>query len=108
MQLHPEKLQWYPTHAQLMNRVAAALPTKWRIIGIQLGLSVAKLDEIESYYPQDCKRCYSSMFSHWESLGPTPFSWTTVMDALKSDLVEENVFAARLEEDLKEHGLSEM
>ena len=101
-------LQQYPTHSQLMNWVAAALPTKWRFVGIQLGVSVPRLDEIEVNYPQDCRRRYSAMFWLWENQKLPPFTWTSVIEALKSSLVEENTVAASIEEALKESSQSQM
>jgi len=61
-----------------------------------------RLDEIESNYPQDCKRCYSSMFWSWENQKTPPFTWVTLMEALRSSSVEENMVAANIEEALRD------
>lgn len=85
-----------PLHRDLMNHVAVSLATKWRIVGVQLGLSVAKLDEIEVAYVNDCKRCFSAVFSEWENTASLPYTWSTIIEVLKTPSVEENRLAERL------------
>ena len=87
-----------PSHSDLMNHVAAALPTKWRIVGLQLGLSLPRLDEIERNH-SDCRRCFSAVFSEWEQQETSPFSWETVVSVLQTPSVEEN----RVAEEVKTH-----
>ena len=93
----PAALSSAPSHGDLMNLVAAVLPAKWRLVGVQLGLSTAKLDEIESHPPHDCKRFFSSVFSEWESQDTLPYTWATMVRVLQSPSVEEN----RVAEDIK-------
>lgn len=100
------KLSTYPSQSDLMNLVAAPLPTKWRLVGIQLGLSMSTLDEIENSHPHDCKRCFMSVFSAWESQGTSPYSWTTIVEALRSSCVEENVAAAKIEQTMANYSES--
>ena len=88
-----------PLLGDLMNHVAAALPTKWKMVGVQLGLSLAKLDEIEASNFGNCKCCFSSVFSEWEKLNTTPYSWSTIIDVLQTPCVEEN----RVAEDLRSY-----
>ncbi len=90
-----------PSHSDLMNLVAAVLPAKWRLVGVQLGLSTARLDEIESHPPYDCKRFFSSVFSEWESQDILPYTWATIVHVLQAPSVEEN----RVAEDIKLHSL---
>lgn len=82
-----------------MNLVAAALPAKWKLVGVQLGLSFAKLDEIESYFHGDCIHCFGSMFSEWEKMRHSdfPYCWDVLVNALQTPSIGENKVA----EDIK-------
>lgn len=82
-----------------MNFVAATLPTKWRLVGVQLGLSITSLEEIEKGYSGDCKRCFSAVFSEWEHQNTSPYCWDTVVRVLQAPSVEEN----RVAEDVRTH-----
>ena len=87
-----------PAHSDLMNFVAArVLPTKWHVIGIQLGLNVTKINEIESYHFNDCTRCFTSIFSEWESQNTSPYNWATIVEVLRMPCVEENRVAEEIE-----------
>ena len=88
-----------PAHSDLMNFVAATLPTKWRLVGVQLGLSLTSLDEIERSFSNDCKRCFSAVFQEWELQNTSPYSWDTVVHVLQAPSVEEN----RVAEDVRAH-----
>ena len=79
-----------PSHSDLMNIVAATLPTKWQLVGIQLGLSAAKLNEIEHHHFSDCKHCFGLVFQEWEHQGTSPYTWETVVEVLRQPSVEEN------------------
>lgn len=97
--LYPAAFPSGPAHSDLMNFVAAALPTKWRLVGVQLGLSLGSLDEIEKNHSDDCKRCFSAVFSEWEHQNTSPYCWGTVVHVLQAPSVEEN----RVAEDVKKH-----
>ena len=85
-----------PSHSDLMNFVAAALPTKWQLVGIQLGLSAAKLSEIEHRHFSDCERCFGSVFQEWEHQDTSPYTWETVIEVLRQPSVEENRVAEEI------------
>jgi hypothetical protein len=82
-----------PTHLDLMNCIAASIPTRWRDVGLQLGLRTADLDAIEVQHGSDCNRSFSCVFSTWENQLTKPFTWHTLLQALTSPLVAENRLA---------------
>lgn len=79
-----------------MNRIAAHIPTKWRPVGMQLGVSISKLDQIEQDHPYDSNRRFSEVFRHWERQpsNVTPYEWSSVIEALNSHQVSENKLAS--------------
>ena len=83
------KLDLVPTHLELMNRVAASIPTKWRNLGIQLGLAPNDLDMFEARHGGDYHRIYSCIFTAWENQVTRPFTWETIIQALKAPLLAE-------------------
>ncbi len=80
-----------------MNKVAAEVPTKWRDIGLHLGLRRNDLDMFEVHHSGDCNRCFDCVFSTWEKKLTSPFTWLTIVQALRSRLVGE----FRLAEEIK-------
>ncbi len=65
-------------------------------MGVQLELSSSKLDEIEASNHGDCIHCFISVFSEWEKRLSSPYSWSTIVDALKAPSIEENKVASEL------------
>ena len=86
---YQDKINCSPTHLDLMNHIAVNVPTKWRDIGLQLGLRVTDLDVIEARHFSDYKRCFSAVFNLWENQLTSPYSWSTILLALTSPLVGE-------------------
>lgn len=91
-----------PSDKDLMNKIAAVIPTKWRHVGLQLGLDQAQLDMIEQKYSfcHDSLVCFGEVFMEWKKRMTSPLSWSTVITALKSPLVGENTLAYKLQMEL--------
>ena len=87
-------------HADLMNEVAAEILGKWRDIGLQLGLEHGILDGIATASSGDTNNCYSNVFTHWKShnLATHPYTWSTVLQVLKSRAVGERRLADRVKD----------
>ena len=90
-----------------MNEVVAVIPSKWRAVGIQLGLSQGSLDGIQSNHagkPQACQSSFEEVFSEWKKQATTttysPFTWTSVINALMTPAVGEVSLAESLQEKL--------
>ena len=85
--------------ADLMNEVAAVIPSKWRAVGIQLHLSSGTLDSIQSHNankPQACLMSFEDVFTNWKSGGDSQYTWPTIIDALKTPAVGEAQLAEKL------------
>ena len=93
----------------LMNEVAAAIPPKWRAVGYQLSLSYNTLDSILRNHagkPQACLDSFEEVFRTWKDQATTaatcsPYTWLTMIDALKTPVVGEVALAKSLEQKLK-------
>ena len=89
-----------PSLSDLMNDVAAVVPAKWRAAGIQLGLSSATLDAIQSHAagrPGSNMYAFEKVFVQWKLQGPRPYTWRTIVDALKAPALRELALANDLE-----------
>ena len=87
-----------PELNDLMNRVAAQIPSKWREMGIGLGLDAADLSRIEVDVPtHKSTPCYIAVFTTWKSKTTKDYTWATIITALKSPLVDEQRLAKELE-----------
>ena len=75
------------------------MKSKWRLIGIHLGVGQAELDQIA----HDCGSDYfssSELFRKWaaqEISVSCPFTWKAVIEALDDDVVRESSLARELE-----------
>ena len=85
-----------------MNKVAVKIPDKWMLFGIQLGLDQRQLDTIEQRRAVvDPHLCFSAVFTEWKERMTSPYSWSTVIDALNSPLIGENRLAQILQKDIE-------
>ena len=81
-----------------MNQVAAKTPTKWMVLGIQLGLGAAQLLALDHQHRGNSDSIFADMFDKWrKSSGLMPVTWSTIIEALKSESVNEMVLANHLE-----------
>ena len=82
-----------------MNLVSTRT-TKWRQIGIELGLSTCELDAISSYGVQSLSRCFEHIFELWKRSATMPYTWDTIITALKTPQVNEQRLAIEIEHSL--------
>ena len=81
-----------------MEKVAARLPPKkWADLGTMLGLTALEIERIEVLPNATPNRCYREVFNVWEKNTPKPYSWATIVEALKSVLVNEPGLAYSIE-----------
>ena len=83
----------------LHNKVAPRALHKWKRLGIQLEIDFSKLKSIEKEHI-DSFDCYTEIFQLWKSKGDPPFTWATIIDALKAPSVEEIELATELQDSL--------
>ena len=82
-----------------MSDVAAAIPAKWRQVGVQLKLLSAALDEIQNENAGKadmCKLSFEQVFTKWKRLGTSPHTWETMVKVLGSPAVGEVDLAGQL------------
>ena len=83
----------------LMNKVGSVIPAKWRVVGMQLGLSANNLDDIHSLNAGKSPASQDSfqlMLSTWKQQGSSPYTWKTIIDALRTPSVGEVALADEL------------
>ena len=102
---YPAGLDSEPQLSDLMNKIAANIPSKWRDVGLQLGLDPSLLERIASITPGDTIHCYSNVFIQWKNQNSTahPYTWSTVVHALQTPAVGEKRLADKITSELSEH-----
>ena len=79
----------------LLNQVASKAQDNWEVIELQLGIEQHQLNTINHHDPI---RCYSEdVFSLWERKADPPFTWVTIIKALKAPIVGETKIAQDIE-----------
>ena len=82
-----------------MNDVAAVVPAKWRLVGIQLKVPQRDLDDIQSQMagrPNSNLHAFEVMLAKWSTLDPHQYTWSTIIGALETPSVGEVALAAEL------------
>ena len=85
-----------------LENVATAIPDKWQMVGIELDLSVSTIRAIEAERHGNVHRCFAEIFDHWQK-HPTPqrpFCWDTVVEVLKSPVIDEPELARKIARDI--------
>ena len=98
---YPDGVESAPELPDLMNMVAAHIPTRWRDVGIQLKINPDVLDSIDITASSNSSRCFQSMFTLWKKKMTTPYKWSTLIDALQTPAVGELKLAEELKNMLK-------
>ena len=84
-----------------MNSIAANIPSQWREVAIGLGLDSADISRIEGDIPtHKSTPCYIAVFNTWKNKGTEEFTWGTVLEALRTPLVNAQSLANTLESQL--------
>lgn len=83
-----------------MNKVAAVIPSKWKLVGLQLGLEHPQLEVIEQKQTDSILR-FCDIFKEWKKRRTSECSWSTIIDALNSQLVGEATLADKLKKEMK-------
>ena len=85
-----------PEISELLNEVASKAISNWKEVGLQLGIKLQNLEAIENKN-RDSTICYAAMFERWKRNGKPPYTWTTIIKALKAPAVGEMQLALELE-----------
>ena len=94
-----------PSFRDLLNKVASRAQDKWQLVGLQLNI---RQDQLNAFQHQNPIICYSEVFDLWKSKGDPPFTWTTIIDALRTPSVHEDVLAKEIEEWRNRSSLTEI
>ena len=92
------KLNTPPDLCDLLNKVAAKTRDKFEEVAIQLGIKLGRIRSIKTEKQNQPIKCYTEVFDLWESKGSPPYTWATIINALRSPAVEEERLANELEE----------
>ena len=103
MELNPCGFKCFPAPSLGLDDLADVLEevlgssTKWYEIGLRLKLSIEKLDGITSQF-SDPRRCLCEMLKEWlKGVGGSRPTWGALVEALRSQTVEEPKLADQLE-----------
>ena len=72
-----------------MNEVASKIPTLWRQVGCELGLSVEQLNSIDQQQRGIQLNCFAAVFEWWKNRRTQPYTWTTIIEALRAPQVDQ-------------------
>ena len=84
-----------PSADDFANYVAAAIPSKWKHVAIQLGLKSHRCKAIKKNEDDWFER-FMAVFEKWEKGSCKPLTWSTLFTALKSPSVAETELAEKL------------
>ena len=87
-----------PRMNDLLNRVASRAMDKWELLGLQLNIPTHQLSTIQK---SNLILCFVDVFDLWERKSDPPFTWATIVEALRSPIVNENTLAKEIEDWLK-------
>ena len=87
-----------PELLEFLSQVASKARDKWEMIGLVLNIMPDQLNVISKKH-HNPMLCYSEVFTTWKNIEkPAKFTWTTIVEALKSPVVEENKLAGDIEQ----------
>ena len=78
-----------------MEIVASKIPSKWKRVGVSLGIEQSQLDAINMHRLADPLECFSDVFTCWQqqSTPQSPANWATLVAVLRSNSVAEEALA---------------
>ena len=78
-----------------MEAVASKIPSKWKRVGVSLGMDQSQLDGINMRRLADSLECFSDVFTYWQqqSTPQSPTNWATLVAVLRSNYVGEEVLS---------------
>ena len=84
-----------PAMSVLANQVAAVIPDKWKKVAVQLELSRGDIRAIQKDEDDSSDR-FMAVMDHWKQSLSKPFTWATLVSALRSPYVNETRLADEL------------
>ena len=87
-----------PSLAHLMDKVAAVIPSKYELVGLQLGLTLSQLHVMRPQHQglEGYQIAFGELFGEWRRRGSPPYSWRTLIGVLRSASVGEVLLSDQL------------
>ena len=94
----PVSLDSEPSLQHLIEKVAAVIPSKYEMVGLQLGLTPSQLQAIRPQHQslEDYHRAFGELFSEWRRRGSPPYTWRTLIGVLRNASVSEVLLSEKL------------
>ena len=93
----PSTLRDPPTLPDFMEHVAFHIQAKWYKFGLMLSVPSDALECYDDRYRGDQLACLERVFEAWMKVPNTkPFRWLSIVTALESKVVGENMLAAHI------------
>ena len=88
---------------QFMEAVASKIPSKWKRVGVSLGMDQSQLDGINMRRLADPLECFSDVFTYWQqqSTPQSPANWATLVTVLRSNYVGEEELSDTIQNTFK-------
>ena len=87
-----------PDMCELLDKVAAQTRNEWTLVAAHLGITSDHICSIQSVKQSNPMACYFDVFAAWKNKGSPPYTWATVIKALRSPSVGKDQLAKELEE----------
>ena len=93
-------LESEPELSDLMSQVAAEIPSKWKDMGLQLGLDPSVLDGIDSNTRGNNNHAYIAIFDSWKKQNSSKhtYTWSTIVQVLQTPAVGEKKLADKIKD----------
>eukprot|EP00731_Ephydatia_muelleri_P003979 Em0002g155a len=94
----PVSLDSEPSLQHLIEKVAAVIPSKYEMVGLQLGLIPSQLQAIRPQHQslENHHRAFGEIFNEWRRRGSPPYTWRTLTGVLRSASVGEVLLSEEL------------
>lgn len=89
-----------PTLKDLSNDIVVPLKSKWREIGIQLGVSPDDLDMFYDIRNRNIPLCFTDVLEKWRKSDELPYTWATILEILESPFIGEVAVASAIKKKL--------
>ena len=90
-------LEKLPKQSDLLNQVAANASNEWENLGLQLDIKYHQLETLADKHRNNVSR-FAEMFELWRKRGSPPYTWATIIDALRAKIVGNISLANDLEQ----------
>ena len=82
-----------------METVASKIPSKWKRVGLSLGMEQSQIDAINMRRLAEPLECFSDVYTHWQrqSSPQSPTTWNTLVAVLRSNYVGEEKLGDTIE-----------